>query len=187
MNAQPAVVTAPVTAEQLLTMPDDSRRRELVDGGLREMGPAGFDHGRVALRIGARLDEFVRAERLGAVVAAETGLRLSRDPDTVRAPDAAFVAAHRLPPRQEQQRFLDLAPDLAVEVVSPSDRAADVTERALAWLAAGTSLVWVVYPAQRLVAAYSTGGGVTHVPEDGELTGETVLPGLRLVVGDLFD
>ncbi len=186
MSAQPAVVTPLMTAEQLLVMSDDGRRWELVDGELREMAPAGFDHGRVALRIGARLDEHVRVEGLGAVVAAETGFRLSRSPDTVRAPDAAFVAAHRLPPRQEQQRFLDLAPDLAVEVVSPSDRAADVTEKALAWLAAGTSLVWVVYPSQRLVAVYSADGAVTHVREGGALGGEQVLPGLRLDVADVF-
>jgi Uma2 family endonuclease len=92
MSAQPAVVTPLMTAEQLLVMSDDGRRWELVDGQLREMAPAGFDHGRVALRIGARLDEHVRVEGLGAVVAAETGFRLSRSPDAVRAPDAAFVA-----------------------------------------------------------------------------------------------
>lgn len=187
MSAHPVPAVAPVTAEQLMDLPDGGRRRELVDGELREMAPAGFGHGRVALRVGARLDEFAHRERLGVVVAAETGFLLSRDPDTVRAPDAAFVAGHRLPPPEEQQRFAELAPDLAVEVVSPSDRAADVTEKALAWLAAGSSLVWVVYPVQRVVAVYAPGGVVRHVGEGEVLDGGDVLPGLRLPVADILD
>ena len=177
-----------MTAEQLMDLPDDGRRRELVDGELREMAPAGFRHGRVAVRIGGRLDEFVRSRKLGAVAGAETGFRLTRQPDTVRAPDVSFIAAHRLPSDEdEQERFLELAPDLVVEVVSPSDRAAEVTEKALAWLDAGVALAWVVYPRQRLVAVYTPGGAVTHVGEGEELDGGEVLPGLRLPVADLFD
>ncbi|WP_209307627.1 Uma2 family endonuclease [Geodermatophilus sp. DF01-2] len=187
MSAQPVSAVALMTAEQLMDLPDDGRRRELVDGELKEMAPAGFHHGQVALTIGALLRDHVRRDRLGVAVAAETGFRLSRDPDTVRAPDVAFVAEHRLPPRSERQRFLDLAPDLAVEVVSPSDRAADVTEKALAWLAAGTSLVWVVYPVQRVVAVHAADGTVAHVRADGEIEGGEVLPGLRLPVADLFE
>lgn len=181
------MVATLITAQDLIGLRDDGRRHELVNGELREMAPAGCEHGEVALEIAARLRDHVRSEGLGIVLAAETGFRLSRDPDTVRAPDTAFVAAHRLPPRGQRQRFLELAPDLAVEVVSPSDGASEVTEKALAWLAAGTSLVWVVYPAQRLVAVYSAGGAVTHVQADGTLDGAHVLPGLRLAVADLFD
>ena len=187
MSAQRAAGAGLVTADELAELPGDGCRYELVDGNLRVMSPAGFEHGRVALRIGARLDEYVRVRRLGHVVAAETGFRLSRDPDTVRAPDAAFVAADRLPPRDEQQRFLELAPDLAVEVVSPTDRAAEVTEKALAWLAVGVSLVWVVYPAQRLVAVYLPDGSVRHRREGDEVDGGAVLPGFRLPVADIFD
>lgn len=185
MSAQPAGV-APMTAEQLLDLPQDGQRRELVDGELREMAPAGFSHGRIAVRIGARLDDHVSSRQLGAVVGAETGFRIARDPDTVRAPDAAFVSADRLPSAEEQQRFPDLAPDLVVEVVSPSDRATDVTEEALSWLAAGSLLVWVVYPTQRVVAVYRAEGEVTHVREGGVLDGGDVLPDLRLPIVDLF-
>ena len=138
MCAQPVPAVAPMTAEQLMDLPDDGLRRELVDGELRETAPAGFDHGRVALNVGALLREHVRRERLGVVVAAETGFLISRDPDTVRAPDVAFVAAHRLPPAEDRERFADLAPDLVVEVVSPSERAA------------------------RVVAVYLPGGAVAH-------------------------
>ena len=187
MSARPAPKAALVTAEELLELPDDGHRYELVDGELRVLSPAGFDHGVVAMEIGARLDEFVRARRLGRVVAAGTGFRLARDPDTVRAPDAAFVAADRLPPRDQRQAFLELPPDLAVEVVSPNDRAVEVTEQAFAWLAAGASLVWVVYPAQRLVAVYSPDGSVVHRREGDEPDGGAVLPDFRLPVAEIFD
>lgn len=190
MSAQPSTAQpstgSQTTGEHLAGMPDDGLRRELVNGEIREMSPAGFDHGVIALNVAADLRRFVRAHRLGLVVAAETGFRLSRDPDTVRAPDAAFVRSDRLPPRQDRQRFLDLAPDLAVEVVSPSDRASEVVEKALSWLAAGTSLVWVVYPSQQLVAVHSAGGIVVHVDRAGVLDGASVLPGLSLPVADLF-
>lgn len=183
----PATARAVVTADELDRIPGDGLRRELVDGEVRTMSPAGFRHGVVALRIGSRLEEFVRDHGLGLVVAAETGFRLSRDPDTVRAPDAAFVATTRLPDQDAQARFLDLAPDLAVEVVSPSDRAADVVDKTLAWLAAGTRTVWVVYPVQRIVVVYSHDGTVVQVGRGGEVDGGDVLPGLRLPVADLLD
>lgn len=187
MSAESAAGAGPhVTAEELLELPDDGQCYELIKGELRVMTPAGFEHGDIALEIGARLKRYAQQHHLGRVVGAETGFRLSRAPDTVRAPDAAYVSAARLPPREERQQFLDVAPDLAVEVVSPSDRAIAVTEKALAWLAAGTSVVWVVYPPQRLVAVYASDGSVTHVGHDGELDGGDVLPGLRVPVADLF-
>ncbi|MBM7805531.1 Uma2 family endonuclease [Geodermatophilus bullaregiensis] len=187
MSAQPAAAVAPMTAEQLMDLPDDGRRRELVDGELREKAPAGFRHGRVAARTARRLDESVESHELGAVAGAGTGFRLTRQPDTVRAPDVSFIAAHRLPSDEDElDGLLELAPDLVVEVVSPSDRATEVTEKALAWLTAGVVLVWVVYPRQRLVAVYAPGGAVTHVGEREELDGGDVLPGLRLPVADLF-
>ena len=187
MSAEPSTVVGPMTAEQLIELPDDGLRRELVDGELREMAPAGYRHGRVAARVARRLDEFVQARQLGGVAGAETGFRLTRQPDTVRAPDVSFVAAHRLPSDDDElDGFLELAPDLVVEVVSPPDRATEVTEKALAWLAAGVALAWVVHPRQRLVAVYTPGGTVTHVGEGEALDGGDVLPGLRLPVADLF-
>lgn len=98
-------------------MPDDGSAYELVEGELRRMAPAGFQHGDVAARIGARLWQYAHDHDLGSVVA-ETGFLLSRGPDTVRAPDAAFVSRHRLPPEDDHTGFLALAPDLVVEVVS---------------------------------------------------------------------
>ena len=177
---------APVTAEQLLEMDDDGLRRELVRGEVREEPLADFEHGRVAVRVGARISEHVEAIAAGVVVAAGTGFRTSRDPDTVRAPDAAFVSTAQLPPEDERHGFPDLAPDLVVEVVSPSDRAGDVLGKAMAWVEAGVRLVWVVYPDQHLVVVHGSDGSVEQVRAGGTLDGADVLPGLRIAVDDLF-
>ena len=184
MSTAPALTGT--TADQLLATAGDGVRRELVDGEVREMAPAGFEHGQVALSIGALVREHVRSCGLGVVVAAETGFRLGRDPDTVRAPDAAFVAADRLSGLGRLSGYLDLAPDLVVEVVSPNDRAADVVEKARAWLAAGTRLVWVVYPAQRLVVVHEPSGTARHLSGSEHLDGGDVLPGFEVEVACLF-
>ena len=187
----PVSATAPieplgVTAEELFDLPDDGMRHELVEGELRSMTPAGMEHGRVALRLGARVLAHVEENSLGEVYAAETGFLLRRDPDTVRAPDVAFVAVDRLPP-SSGGGFAELAPDLVVEVVSPSDRASEVASKAAMWLDAGVRLVWVVDPQARLSAVHHPGGLVTVLREDGTLDGEDVLPGFRLPLAPLFD
>lgn len=176
-----------VTAEELDHLPPGVGRCELVEGEVRVVPPAGFDHGQVALAVGSLLRVHVKQHGLGEVVAAGTGFRLARAPDTVRAGDAAFVAAERLPPRQERSRFLDLAPDLIVEVVSPSDRASEVVEKALGWLDTGVRLVWVVYPEQRLVAVHEADASVVHRRLGEDLLGGSVMPGLVLAVAELFD
>jgi Uma2 family endonuclease len=173
-----------MTAEELFELPDDHMRHELVEGELRAMSPAGFDHGRLALRIGARILDHVEGHGLGAVLAAETGFVLGRNPDTVRAPDVAFVAADRVP--GGARGFPELAPDLVVEVVSPFDRASEVAAKAAMWLDAGVRLVWVVDPQARLAAVHHPGGLVTVLREDGALDGEDVLPGFRLPLAPLF-
>ena len=132
----PAAPTRPVTAEELAEMPDAAVRRELVDGVVRTMAPAGGLHGETGNSLGYEITAHVRKHRLGAVFTAETGFRIARDPDTVRAPDVAFVRTERVAAARVPG-FPDLAPDLVAEVVSPSDRAVDVVEKALAWLDAG--------------------------------------------------
>lgn len=184
MSATAPIEHPGMTAEELFELPDDGLRHELVEGELRTMGPAGFDHGRVALQIGARILGHVEEHRLGEVLAAETGFVVARGPDTVRAPDVAFVAAERAP--AEARGFAELAPDLVVEVVSPSDRASDVSSKAAMWLDAGVRLVWVVDPQARLAAVHHPGGLVTVLREDGVLDGEDVLPGFRLPLATLF-
>lgn len=183
MSVDPAAVT---TAEQLLALPDEHGwRYELVRGELRRMHAAGYRHGRIASRIGGRLEVFVAEHGLGDVLAADTGFTLERGPDTVRAPDAAFVQTARIP--ADDRGFAELAPDLAVEVVSPNDTASEVTEKALMWLAQGVRLVWVVYPDSGVVAVHRPGGVVQLLQGDAELDGEDVLPGFRLPLTEVFD
>ena len=185
--AAPLPPTSPMTAEELLDLPDDGLRHELVLGELRTMTPAGFEHGRVAMRMGSRIEAFVDAHGLGVVLGAETGFTLARDPDTVRAPDAAFVRTDRVPAPGDRAGFAALAPDLVVEVVSPSDRAIEVSEKALMWADAGVRLVWIVDQRTRTVTVYRPDGAVSLLRGASELDGEDVLPGFRLPLADLFD
>jgi Uma2 family endonuclease len=178
--------TSPVTtAAQLLELREPEFRHELVRGELRRMSHAGFWHGAVALRIGARILAYVEQKRLGMVVAAETGFWLEHDPDTVRCPDVAFVAAGRYLPTIRRGYF-DGAPDLAVEVTSPSDSYRAVHEKALFWIARGTRLVWVVEPVRSLVTVYRPDGSQQVLRDDDELTGNDVLPGFSVRVRELF-
>lgn len=186
LGARTSGAAALMTAEELYWLPDDGMRHELVDGEVRTMPPAGFEHGHVESNACLELSRFVRAGDLGWVVVGDTGFVLARSPDVVLGPDVAFVAKDRLPKPEERHRFAELAPDLVVEVVSPWDRPGEVTEKALRWVAAGVRLVWVVHPDQRSVAVYETGGTVRLLRGRDELDGGAVLPGFRLPLADLF-
>ena len=174
------------TAEELLHLPTLGRRLELVEGKLYEMAPAGARHGSVAMRIGTMLDTYVRASQLGRVFAAETGFILRRDPDTVRAPDASFVARDRLPEEGLPAGYFDGAPDLAVEVLSPDDRARDVQGKATEWLRAGTRLVWIIDPGTRSATVYRSPEEFQELTENDRLNGEQVILGFSCGLQDLF-
>ncbi len=175
-----------MTAEELYELPDDGMRHELVEGEPRTMPPAGFEHGDVAGELFFHVKAFVRQHRLGVVLAAETGFVLRRGPDTVRAPDLAFVRTDRVPAPEERQKFAELAPDLVAEVTSPYDRVGEVNGKVAQWLDAGVRLVWVVDPETRVVVAHLP-GGVAHLLREGDaLDGEDVLPGFRLPLSELF-
>jgi Uma2 family endonuclease len=176
-----------LTADDLLRMPSDGKRYELVNGELHEMPPAGSEHGYVALETGFRLRLHLHEhpEIGGRFFAAETGYRLTRNPDTVRAPDVAYVAADRLDGTRVRG-FAELAPDFIVEVVSPSDTAAEIQAKVDQWLQAGVRLAWVIYPATRSALVYRANGTVQLLHEDDALSGEDVLPGFSCRLGDLF-
>lgn len=174
----PGVPPAPMTADELLHAPIPNKRSELVRGVLVVREPAGSMHGIVAMNIGAELRNYAKRTGAGAVFAAETGFKLATNPDTVRAPDVAFVARERVPPRGARG-FPALAPDLVVEVLSPDDRPGEVLAKVADWLSAGTRLVWVVDPERRLARVYRDDGSEALVPEQGTLDGEGVLPGFR--------
>lgn len=174
-----------LTIEQFARLPDDDTRRELVRGRVVREPTAGFEHGGIAMNVGRRLAEFVDREGLGMVVAAETGFVLFEDPPTVRAPDAAFVAKERLP--VERTGFARLAPDLAVEVVSPSNTMAQVHDRVCDFLDAGTRIVWIFEPRRRTVTVYCSRDDIRLLTEEDTLDGGDVLPGFQLQVAALFE
>lgn len=176
-----------MTAEDLMQLPATGKRYELVNGELHEMAPAGWEHGYVALEAAFRLRLFLAEHREigGKMVAAETGFRLSRDPDTVRAPDVAYVSEARIP-QVKESGYAELAPDLVVEVVSPGDRAGEIQAKIDEWLRAGVLLAWVLYPATRSAMVYHADGTALLLHADDMLTGEPVLPGFSVRLGELF-
>jgi Uma2 family endonuclease len=181
-----AVVRQQVTADELLHMPDDGFRFELVEGELRRTNPAGNVHGRVAMNVGISLGGYIKAHDLGAVYAAETGFMLSRNPDTVRAPDVAFVSRARVEAVGDLEEFWPEVPDLAVEVVSPGDSYTDVEEKVSAWLDAGTKMVVVINPRQRSATVHKSKTDITALAEADVLAGGDVVPGFELAVRELF-
>lgn len=187
MSSAAAAAAPLMTAEQLLDLPDDGLRHELVRGELRTMPPAGYRHGRVSNRVARRIDAFVMERGLGEVLTNDPGFLIERGPDTVRAPDVAFVSTARIPPPDADEGFVATVPDLVVEVVSPHDRASEVTQKALDWLAAGARLVWVLDPKTRSAAVHRPGGNDSLLIGDAELDGEDVLPGFHLRLAQLFD
>jgi Uma2 family endonuclease len=181
-------VTAPpvTTADELLRMPDDGMRHELVRGELRMMPPPGFEHGRVAATVGTLLGMHVRQTESGVTLAAETGFLLTSNPDTVRAPDAAFVSRERAERVGRTAKYWPGAPDLAVEVVSPGDSFHEVQDKTLEWLAAGTIAVLVLDPTKSTATVYR-GQGDAHVHSAGDtLDLSDAVPGFSVAVAELF-
>ncbi len=175
-----------MTAEELWRLPDDGMRHELVYGELRTMAPSGAEHGRRTNTVNWSLEQHVRENGLGVAYAAETGFLLARDPDLVRAPDAAFVSKERAEAAGTVLGYWPGAPDLAVEVVSPNDRPAEVEEKVATWLAYGTRMVVVVYPGERRVRIHRPERPPHDLGETDAIDGEDVVPGWRLPLAELF-
>jgi len=176
----------PVTADELLRMPDDGVRRELVRGEVRAMTPAGHQHGYIVVNVTTSLAQHVRARSLGRVYAAETGFRISDEPPSVRAPDAAFISAARLDEAGDVAGFWPGAPDLAVEVLSPHDRFEAVEEKVFDWLDAGTRMVIVVNPAARSATVFRSRSEIVVLTEEEAIDALDVVPGWTLPVREIF-
>ncbi|MCH7687066.1 MAG: Uma2 family endonuclease [Planctomycetes bacterium] len=181
-----STTTSLTTAEDLLRMPDDGFRYELIEGRLNKMSPAGFEHGVIIVRLTRLLANHVVAQQLGQVTAAETGFRLAQNPDTVRAPDIAFIQSSRIPAAGLPKAFWPGAPDLAVEVLSPSDSAEEVEEKVNDWLDHGCSMVWVVSPKQKTITVYRSQTDITILSENETLDGRDVVPGFQCSVQEIF-
>ncbi len=162
---------------------ESGKRYELIEGVIYEMAPAGGKHGVITSGINMLIGMYVKTHSLGYVTAAETGFSLTGDGKNVLAPDVGFVAKDRL--SELPDGYIPLAPDFAVEVVSPNDRAGRIQIKVKSFLEWGTKLVWVVYPATQNVVVHTLSGSYT-LGVDAALDGGDVLPGFQLPVKDIF-
>ncbi|MEK6299937.1 MAG: Uma2 family endonuclease [Acidobacteriota bacterium] len=178
-----------ITEDELLRMPRGSRY-ELIEGELREMSPTGYEHGKATGRFQGFLSVHVRSNDLGDVLAAGTGFVIARTADgraTVLAPDVSFVAKGRIPADADTRRYLELAPDLVVETLSPSDTAREVAEKAAMWLKAGVRVVLTLDPDSRSVKVHRSPNDALSLSNGDELDLDDVVPGFRCRVSDIFD
>jgi Uma2 family endonuclease len=176
-----------MTAEDLWQLDDDEYRYDLLRGELIRMSSATYRHGKLGMRIARKIADFADEHDLGEIPSSETGFILARDPDVVLAPDVAFVRKEQLPPDEEQDRFLELAPDLVVEVVSPSDRWTEINDKVMEYLRHGVALVWIVDPRLQQVTVYAPDRGPRVVTIEDQLDGGEVLPEFRLSVAEIFE
>ena len=175
-----------LTADDLLRLYSRGVRGELIRGVLCETMPSGQEHGEIVVQLSAAVLNFVKPRGLGRVVASDSGVRLERDPDTVREPDVAYFSAARMPPGVRVTGYSETAPDLVVEVVSPSDSRRGVNDKARMWLSHGVRLVWVVHPETRTVDVHRADHEAATLGEDDALDGMDVLPGFSCAVQAVF-
>ena len=179
--------TTYVTADELLALPTGmGKRYELVAGELRVMSPSGWRHGMVTDNVEFLLSAHIRKHGLGRGFGAETGFLLKRNPDTVRAPDFAFIAKENLPAGEPSESFWPGVPDLAVEVLSPGDTSGEVAEKVEEWLTSGCASVWIVDPKLKSVTVYQSLTNVRVVTAGEALVGDPVVPGFSCAVDELF-
>lgn len=176
------------SAEDLLTLSSNTDERyELIEGRLIKMAPAGGIHGIVAGALTVELGSFVKHNALGVVLAAETGYYTRDNEFTVRAPDFSFIRKEKLAGETALKKYLHIAPDIAAEVVSPNDTAAEVEQKILEWLQFGVQQVWVLYPDTKRIYIYTA---LENHPEvynaEDTITLTDILPGLSLKVADVF-
>ncbi|MDE2932268.1 MAG: Uma2 family endonuclease [Chloroflexota bacterium] len=175
-----------LTADDLLRLDCEGVRGELIRGVLCETMPTGIEHGAIVMRLGAALFNVVEPGQLGTLVASDSGVWLERDPDTVREPDIAFFPAEKMPLNARITGYAEVAPDLVVEVASPSDSRREVHDKAHMWLNHGVRLVWVVQPETRTVDVYRPDQAVATLGEKDALDGLDVLPGFACEVSAVF-
>ncbi|MCS7220491.1 MAG: Uma2 family endonuclease [Anaerolineae bacterium] len=182
-------VTAPsearlITGEELLAM-GDIGPCELIDGRIVPMAPAGIQHGTIELNLGSALKQFVQQRELGWVAAGEVGIYTRRNPDRVRGADLVFISKGRLSSGLPQG-FLEIAPELIVEILSPEDRWQNVRQKIEEYFAIGVERVWVVDPENRAVLVYRSNTEMRQLGEGDILKGEGILEGFTLPVASLF-
>ena len=180
-----------ISAEEFLELVDQpqyqDRRLELVEGEIVEMSLPGGEHGVITMRLSVKIANHVDANDLGWVTAADTGFILARNPagrSTVRGLDIAFISKAKAP-KPLPRGWIEIPPDLAVEVISPGNSADDIHKKVRELLRAGASVIWIVYAETRTVVVHTSAGAVTYEESD-TLSGGDALPGFEIRVGDIF-
>ena len=181
-----SITTHPLTADALLAMSSTIGRSELLDGELIRMSPAGFEHGSITLKLAWPIARYVEEHQLGIVCAAETGFPLKRNPDTVRAPDLAFVSQTRVDQVGTVKGYWPGCPDLVAEVVSPNDKYSEVQAKALAWIEAGCRVVWIVDPKQKQVTEFRSETLIRVFTVKDRLAASEIFGDWSIEVGKLF-
>ncbi|MFN2454521.1 MAG: Uma2 family endonuclease [Pyrinomonadaceae bacterium] len=185
-----STTTRPMTADELFSLPKTVKGNdyfyELVAGELRTMSPTGGTHGIICARLAAVLYQHVEAHNLGVVLGAECGFKIGSNPDTVIAPDVAFVRYEQMETVADIDKFLPLAPDLAVEVLSPSNTFSEIDEKIELFLAAGTRVVWIVNPRRRTITIHPQQNAPRILTESDKLSDDEILPGFRYEIAKLF-
>jgi len=181
----PTMTSLAMTADELLHTSIPNKRVELVKGHLIVREPPGGRHGGVLTNLAARLWNHVELTGAGQVFSGDTGFALAKSPDTVRGPDIAFVRRERLP-QPVPTGYLTTAPDLVVEILSPTDRPGEILAKVGDWLEAGARLVWVIDPERRLARIYRHDGTETTQAEAEQLSGEDILPGFTCLLSAIL-
>ena len=176
----------PMTGADLLRLPDDGFCYELVKGELRKTLPAGMRHGLIAMNVSAPLASHVRLNNLGEVYAAETGFLIASNPDTVRAPDCAFLSRSKLEEVGAIEGYWPGAPVLVIEVISPNDNYSEDEEKVLEWLEAGALMVVLVNPRKETVTVYRSLTDILVLTEKDVLDGGEVVPGWTIAIKEIF-
>jgi len=182
MNATPSLITA----VELLALPDDGFRYELVKGGLERKAFATAENGLVTMQLAGPLYEHIRARNLGVAFAAGTGFKIESEPDTVLAPAIAFVGNQYRQLADTTESYFEGAPDLAVEVPSREVTLVEMEKKVAAWLFAGARMVWVVSPKLRTVTVYRSLTDITVLADKDTLDGADVIQGFQIAVADVF-
>jgi len=175
-----------VTAADLERLSAEGGRYELIQGELQELSPVGGDQGTASVNLSTEVTWYVRRHRLGRCFVAETGFLVSRAPDTVLAPDSAFIAAERLPADQALKGFVPIVPDIVLETRSPNDSRREVAEKLQSWLRHGVKRVWDLDPETRTLGVHAAGVPARTLRAEDVLTDEELLPGFSVRIEELF-
>jgi Uma2 family endonuclease len=174
------------TVEDLERLSAQGYRYELIDGELREMSPVGSAQAIATINLSSYATVHVRQHRLGTCFAAEAGFRFPHQPETVLAPDWAFIAVERAPAAFPKRGFLEAVPDLVLETRAPDDSRREIQEKIDRWLAAGVRVVWDLDPERRVLAVHRPGTAPQTLGQDDVLTEEELLPRFSIKIAELF-